>query len=74
MTDDYVRHQNIQRFEQMLGSESDPLKRLQIERLLAEERARTQPGRAEDPRRAWYFHLANGFRAARRSACRRIGR
>jgi hypothetical protein len=43
MTANYVHDQNIQRFVQMLRVETDPQRRLLIERLLAEERANT-PG------------------------------
>jgi hypothetical protein len=39
---DYVHRQNIERFEKLLLSETDPRKRLTIEQLLKAERAKDQ--------------------------------
>lgn len=54
MTANYVHHQNILRFVQLLRVESDPQKRAVIERLLAEERANApdarRPAQAGQPR------------------------
>lgn len=36
----FVHNENLKRFQELLAKESDPAKRAQIERLIAEEEAR----------------------------------
>lgn len=46
----WVRRKNIERFERDLRSESDPVKRRQLEDFLARERARLADIGRRDPR------------------------